>query len=294
MWNKPWTLKEGFLIGGVLIIVGLALELSVGPVLWEAFAWPTNGIVLGVFLSLIAMIWLLRKKVYAFQFVSTHHAAIPVMVYAIVLTIIMGLTRQEIGGSWFSNMLSFWPFVLMYVMMAIILGQVILRRLTHLTSWLRDIPFLLNHLGLFLAMTTATLGNADVQRLKMVTAIGEPEWRALTQEGVVRELPMTIELKQFIMETYDDGSPKRFASKIQIMPRSGKNILTMVDVNKPTEIDGWKIYQYGYDTKMGAKSQISILELVSDPWLPLVYTGMYMMLGGAVCMFILGGRRKRV
>lgn len=294
MWNKPWTLKEGFLIGGALIIVGLALELSVGPVLWEVFAWPTNVIVLGIFLALIALTWLLRKKVYAFQFVGTHHAAIPVMVYAIVLTIIMGLTRQEAAGSWFSNMLSFWPFVLMYVMMAIILGQVILRRLTHLTSWRRDIPFLLNHLGLFLAMTTATLGNADMQRLKMITAIGESESRALTQEGAVREMPLAIELKQFIMETYDDGSPKRFASEIQIQTKSGKKIQATVDVNKPVEVDGWKIYQYGYDTQMGAKSQISILELVSDPWLPLVYTGIYMMLGGAVCMFILGGRRKRV
>jgi len=33
---------------------------------------------------------------------------------------------------------------------------------------------------------------------------------------------------------------------------------------------------------------------VSDPWLPLVYTGIYMMLGGALCMFIFGrGVRRR-
>lgn len=294
MWNKPWTLKEGFLIGGALIAVGIVLEMSTGPVVWEAFAWPANGIVLGGFLALIAIIWLLRKKIYIFHFVGTFQVAIPIMVYAVILTIIMGLIRQETGGTWFSNMLSFWPFVLMYVMIAIILGQVILRRLTHLTSWRRDIPFLLNHLGLFLAMTTATLGNADVQRLKMVTTVGESEWRALTQEGFVKEMPLTIELKQFIMETYDDGSPKRFASEILIRTKSGKDIQTTVDVNKPAEVDGWKIYQYGYDTQMGAKSQISILELVSDPWLPLVYTGIYMMLGGALCMFVLGGRRKRV
>ena len=64
-------------------------------------------------------------------------------------------------------------------------------------------------------------------------------------------------------------------------------------MNKPVEVDGWKIYQYGYDTRMGAKSQISILELVSDPWLPLVYTGIYMMLAGAVCMFLKGKKVKR-
>ena len=119
------------------------------------------------------------------------------------------------------------------------------------------------HLGLFITMTTATLGNADMQRLKMITAVGEKEWRALDQQGRVKEMPLTIELKKFIMETYDDGSPKRFASEIQIKTKSGENISTTVDVNKPAEVDGWKIYQYGYDTSMGAQSNTSVLELVS-------------------------------
>ncbi|MBR3495143.1 MAG: cytochrome c biogenesis protein ResB [Prevotella sp.] len=292
MWTKPWTFKEGFLIGGGLIFAGLALELSVGPVMWDAFAWPANGIILAGFLALIALIFILGKKVYAFKFVSTYQAAIPALVYAVVLTIIMGLTRQLKDGTWLNNMLSFWPFVLIYVYMAVILGVIILRRLIHLSSWKRDVPFLLNHLGLFIALITATLGNADMQRVKLITTVGEPEWRALTQEGAVKEMPIAIELKKFIMETYDNGSPKRFASEIQILTKTGKNIETTVDVNKPYEVDGWKIYQYGYDTQMGAESQISILELVSDPWLPLVYTGINMMLAGAVCMFVLGGRRR--
>ena len=285
---------KGFLIGGGIIFAGIILELCVGPVVWEAFAWPVNGIVLAVFLAMIAVVFLLRKRVSIFRFIGTYQAAIPTLVYVVALTIIMGLTRQEVHGVWFNNMLTFWPFVLIYVYMAMILGVVILRRFSNLSSWRRDIPFLLNHLGLFLAMTTATLGNADMQRLKMITVVGEPEWRAITQDGKVREMPLAIELKQFIMETYDDGSPKRFASDILILTKSRKNIQVTIDVNKPAEVDGWKIYQYGYDTEMGAMSQTSILELVSDPWLLLVYTGIYMMLGGAVSMFILGGRRKRV
>ena len=137
-------------------------------------------------------------------------------------------------------------------------------------------------------MTTATLGNADMQRLKMITVIGEPEWRALDQQGRIEEMPLTVELKKFIMETYADGSPKRFASEIQILTKSGKNIGTTVDVNKPAEVDGWKIYQYGYDTEMGAQSSTSILELVSDPWLPYVYAGIYMMLAGGLLMLFVG------
>jgi ABC-type transport system involved in cytochrome c biogenesis permease subunit len=157
---------------------------------------------------------------------------------------------------------------------------------------------MLNHLGLFIALTTATLGSADMERVKMITAVGEPEWRALAQGGAIKEMPIAIELKRFIMETYDDGSPKRFASEIQILTKTGKrstsgrfntskNIETTIDVNKPYGVDGWRIYQYGYDTQMGAQSQISILELVSDPWLPWVYAGFYMMLAGAALMTLM-------
>ena len=291
-WTKPYGMKEGFLIGGGLIIAGLMLQLSVGPVNWDVFRWPVNGIVYAGFLALIVITFLLRKKVYGFLFIGTYKAAIPALVYTVVLTIMMGLTRQTADGVWLNSMLSFWPFVLIYVYIAVILGQIILRRMLHFTNWRRDIPFLLNHLGLFLAMTTATLGNADMQRLKMITVKGGSEWRALTSQQQVVTMPFAIELKEFIMETYDDGSPKRFASEIHILTKAGKAIQTTVEVNKPVEVDGWKIYQYGYDTQMGAKSQYSILELVSDPWLPLVYTGIYMMLAGAVCMFILGGRKR--
>ena len=288
MWNKPWTMKEGFLIGGGLIFAGLMLQLSVGPMVWDAFAWPANGLVLSSFFVMLTTMVYLRKKVYAFQWMTTYQAAIPAMVYAVVLTIIMGVTRQQVNGTWLNNMLSFWPFVLIYVYLTVILGLTIHRRLRRLFrgqgTMKHDIPFMLNHLGLFIALTTATLGSADIQRVKMITAIGEPEWRAMEQSGAIKEMEIAIELKKFIMETYDNGAPKRFASEIQILTKSGKNIETIVEVNKPYEVDGWKIYQYGYDTQMGAQSQISILELVSDPWLPWVYTGFYMMLAGAALM----------
>jgi len=278
-------------MGAGLLVAGLLLELSVGPVVWETFAWPANGLVLAFFIALIVVIHLLRRQVYVFRFLSTFQAAIPTMIYAVVLTIIMGLTRQTVNGQWLNNMLTFWPFVLIYVYMAVIVGLVVLKQPLRHWNTSRAVAALF-HLGLFITMTTATLGNADMQRLKLITVIGQPEWRAVDQQQRVVELPLAIELKRFIMETYDDGSPKRFASDIQILTKSGKNIQATVDVNKPVEVDGWKVYQYGYDTQMGANSNISILELVSDPWLPYVYTGIYMMLLGALLMLFTGSLLK--
>ena len=296
MWNNPYSMKEGFFVGGGILLIGLMLELTVGPVVWDFFAWPVNGIVLAGLLIVIVLLFLMRKRFLFCRFIATYQAAISALSYTVILTLIMGLTRQTQDGKWLNSMLTFWPFVLIYVYVAVILGVVIMRRIVNfrfsVNNMKRDIPFLLNHVGLFLSMTTATLGNADMLRLKMITSVGESEWRAFSANGAIKEMPMSIELKHFIMDTYDDGSPKRFASEIQISTKSGNNIHATVDVNKPIKVDGWTIYQYGYDTQMGSQSQISILELVSDPWLPLVYTGIYMMLAGAVCMFVMGGRRK--
>jgi len=50
MFNKFWKMKEGFAFGAGLIVVGLALQFSVGPIHWSDFAFPLNGIFLFLFL----------------------------------------------------------------------------------------------------------------------------------------------------------------------------------------------------------------------------------------------------
>ena len=289
-------MRGGFLIGGSLIIAGLVLQISIGPVEWGVFAWPVNGIVLAVFIAVIVIMFTLRRRVGVINSIATQQAAIPALAYAVVMTVIMGVMRQENltpdpspmgeGSLWINYMLNFWPFVLTYAYMAVILGMAVLKRVGMLQKHcsIQDIAFLLSHLGLFIVLFAATLGSADMQRLKMTLMEGQPECRALTQEKKVQRVPMSIELKRFVMAAYDDGMPKRYASELEIRTLSGQNMLTTVEVNKPVEVEGWKIYQYGYDPQMGAKSRTSVLELVSDPWLPLVYAGIYMMMAGVLLL----------
>lgn len=297
MWHKPWRMKEGFAIGAGLIITGLILQFSLGPIDWSLFAWPTNIIVLGIFLLLSGIIYIFRSKVYGFRFLATSTCAVPALVMTAALTIIMGLTAQVAESSppadffGFTKMLSFWPFVLLYFWIVFILAQVSLVQVSHF-KWCR-LPSMVSHLGLLISLLTATLGSADMQRLQMYTVLEQTEWRGINERNMMIELPIAITLKQFIMETYDDGSPKRFASDIIIHTKNGDSQQATVDVNKPVEVKGWKIYQYGYDTAMGAESELSILELVRDPWLPYVYTGIYLMLFGALSMLFFGVRRNK-
>lgn len=259
-----------------------------------------------------------------------------------------------------------------------------------------EIPFLLNHLGLFIALIAATLGSADMKRLTMNTRIGQTEWRATDAEGRLHELPLAIELVNFSIDEYppklmlidnstgnalpldspehlmlEDGiktgrlfgwnieilnkielaasvpgqntvkyvewpstgatyaanvravsadgkkvacgwvscgsflfpyqalrldsmysivmpdrEPRRYSSDVIIYTESGTKCNETIEVNKPAKIEGWNIYQLSYDETKGRWSDISVFELVSDPWLPIVYIGIIMMMLGAVCMFI--------
>ena len=282
--KRPWKTAEGFLIGGGLFAVGLALQLGMGPVRWSLFAAPVNWIMLVLLLGVLVLMFLLHKKVYAFEWMMHGQAAVAAMAWALGITLVMGFlpqTRQG-GVPWLSQMLTFWPFVLLWTWMMVISG---LATINHLTRFkLSEVPFLLNHLGVFVAIVAATLGSADVQKLQMTVYDENPEWRALSDDNAVVEPGLTIELHAFTVDYYEDMTPKRFASDISVHTEDGKDIRGTVEVNKPLKVNGWKIYQYGYDSARGSQSPYSVFLLVKDPWLPVVYIGIFLMLAGALCL----------
>ena len=286
--------KGGFLVGGGLLVVGLLLQVSIGPIDWRFFAAPVNFGMLALLIVLIGAMYLLRRKVHAFEWMMHYGAAIPCLCYAVGLTIVMGLTEQTRQGGipWLSQMLRFWPFVLIWTWMAVIAG---LTTLNHLLRWKwKEIPFIFNHLGLFLALVCATLGSADRQTLQMTVFEGRPEGMALEENGRGHEMDFTIDLHRFTMDRYGDGSPKRFASDISVSTKDGRTVSGTVEVNRPLKVNGWKIYQYGYDVQRGSESTYSVFMLVRDPWLPAVYLGILLMLAGALCLIGLKYVPKRL
>ncbi|HEY0855443.1 MAG TPA: cytochrome c biogenesis protein ResB [Albitalea sp.] len=69
------------------------------------------------------------------------------------------------------------------------------------------------------------------------------------RDGVVlQELPFDVELKKFIVEYYDTGMPRLFASEIVIHDReTGQAIPATVKVNQPASHRGITIYQSGFE-----------------------------------------------
>lgn len=397
MWTKPWTYKEGIAIGLMLPILGVMLQLCLGPINWDSLAMPVNAIILSIYVMTLIAAYTLRSKSYAIRWNMTYHAAVPAIIITGTATIVYGITCNR-------STLSAWPFVVLYLWLTSILGLVSLQQIHHIIAGKRFISSsssLISHLGLFMSIVAATLGSADMQKLRMTLRQGCDIYvgRAIDDEGKVHDLDFAIRLNSFAIDEYpprlmfidnetgnaitddeqasltledtvmtkqllghkikvervyklcamtvsqdtvssyepwsesgattaalvsidgheaewvsngsymfpyrsmkvDDKTslvmsvcePKRFTSNISIhnvKDEAEKNV--DIEVNKPAEIEGWKIYQLSYDEAKGRWSDISVLELVYDPWMPAVYLGIFMLLAGAVLMFLTAGGKK--
>ena len=76
MWSKPWSYKEGLVIGAGLLVIGILLQMAVGAINWSLFACPVNVIVLVVYIIALVAMHLLRKRVYLFGWLSHYSAAV--------------------------------------------------------------------------------------------------------------------------------------------------------------------------------------------------------------------------
>ncbi len=426
MWNRPWTYKEGTAVATGIAVTGLLLQLTIGPLQWRTFLWPANMIALLLLVCVLVFLHTLRPSVYVCRFLATPQMAVPVLVAVTIVTVIMVLTRQVSSTSepadvlGLSKMLQCWPFVLEYVLMSVVIGMTILKQVSTFST--HRIPSLLCHVGLFIFLTCGTLGNADMQRLRMFCEKGKPEWRGLDEQQNVVELPLAVQLNKFDIKEYapklmlvnDSGrtmpiekpatmtatekakgqlmdwhvevlqyvedalpvalddmvrsmqgemsqmihmdsigtllardgyresktpgaatvvrvravrgkelregwvstgsyrfsgptvqltpnlrlamsarEPERFSSDVNIYTKDGTAQKAVITVNNPVMVAGWKIYQYSYNEQMGKWSTYSVLELVRDPWLPAVYTGILLILAGATGIFITANRKKQ-
>lgn len=86
---------------------------------------------------------------------------------------------------------------------------------------------------------------------------------------------------------------KRYTSHVTLYTEEGHTRKSLIEVNKPVMMEEWMIYQYSYDDSMGKYSDTSVFELVRDPWLKIVYTGIFMLLAGALFLFFAGPKKSR-
>lgn len=256
----------GFIVVASLAAVGLLLHLVIGPMDWDALSFPRNAILLTAFITILAIASIWRDSSRVLRWLASLEAAVPSLLSVGAVTAIYGLTGNR-------STLSNWSFILLYLFLTVSLGLTCIKRLSFKP---KNIPFLLNHIGLFIVLVSATLGSADREELRMIVGSEHPEWRAVDDKGFGYTPGFSLRL--------DDFSEETFTSEISVFEEDRAVGTISVSVNHPVELGGWTIYQSGYDDY--GEGTVTILELVRDPWLPAVYCGIFLLLAGAVSLFL--------
>lgn len=137
------------------------------------------------------------------------------------------------------------------------------------------IPALLSHAGIALILFAALFGAPDSTRARITVPQGEAVSVARTDDGLLLPLPFEVALEQFTIDHYPDGrSPRQYTSRLRIDGEACE-----VSVNHPLRHGGYTIYQDNYDQQAGS---FTVLQLVRDPWLPLIFAGIALLAAGAI------------
>lgn len=177
-------------------------------------------------------------------------------------------------GIWAAGIHYTWPFIALLLLVAASLGLVTLRGLRRR----RGAGFVMNHAGLFLIVWGALFGAPDTTRARMLIRTGERTALAYTAAGEAVPLPFAVRLDRFTLERYDDGSPRRFRSEVHF-----DSTPAAVEVNAPARYGGYTFFQDGYDTRHGA---YTVLQVVRDPWLPVVWAGAALLAAGSFILLL--------
>jgi len=110
--------------------------------------------------------------------------------------------------------------------------------------------------------------------------------------GSFAVIPQHLQLDRIHFLGMTTPEPRKYSSDIILHGWDGEQLPITLEVNKPFKYQGWKLYQISYDERMGKWSQLSVIEAVRDPWLPLVYAGIFLLLAGAVYLFWIGREIK--
>lgn len=398
-WENPWGYVESFFIGFGLIVTGFFLEVFTSTNNTFALIYPYNVVFLAAYVLVLFVLYKWFSSTQLIRWLTKVPASISSISLVTVMVMIMGIIPQVasqnnlINNLGLNHITSNWAFLLILLQFLTCLGLISIKKILQF-KW-SNFGFILNHVGLFLALISGILGTGDLQRLSINVYENKPGWIATDAQKNEIELPFAIYLKDFLIDEYnpklalidnktgniahndgknlylvekgetyyfnnfevkiDDflpnamrfgnryeavneiGSPpaakisvkntvtnaaqtawissgsfrypyesfkisedysvvmtipevQKFSSDIDILTQEGERISTVLEVNKPFKYKGWKIYQLSYDDKMGKWSELSVLELVKDPWLPFVYIGIFMMISGAFYMFWMGNK----
>ncbi|BDD04848.1 cytochrome c biogenesis protein ResB [Aureibacter tunicatorum] len=252
IWTFPWGYREGFVLSAGLMLLGLALELATHGAGVPTLRWPVNIIFGLLFSAFLATLYFLNRKNPIIKWLSGVPATITSIILIGVIVTVMGILPQApeehpsiISLLKLNNVTDSWYFTFAVLYFMSTLGFACCKRVIPFKG--KNIGFLLNHLGLYIALMSAMLGAGDLIRLTADLYKGNIEWRAKDANGILYELPIAMRLDAFSIDQYNP--------KVAIINKDGmllpqeKPQLQLIDsAGQSMEILDWKVSIMKFDT----------------------------------------------
>lgn len=267
LWQFPWLYRESMIFIAGLILVGYALQFSVGPFNFLLLRYPVNMIVAAVLVLLLIGGFFLRSNPFI-VWLSGVPFAVTLLGAFLLLGLIMGLTPQDTllpvqpdaqqtsppvwhALGW-ARMTASWPFVFIYFLLLLSLGLLVARRLAHpqIAQW----AFYCNHVGLWFVLLVAGLGYADIGRYVMLVRKGELQWSGKNHAQESFELPLAIRLNDF---TIDFFPPKLVViDRVTATPQPpSRPVFYQINPDAPDgRLPGWTVHVETYLEKAARNS----------------------------------------
>ena len=241
------------------------------------FAFPLNLILALIWVTAVLFSYRNASGSRIVRFMLSPGATVISIVLFSIACLIVGLTGNR-------GLIHSIPFIIIYLYLITVLLYVLSRgwKTGNVVRW----RFLLNHAGLLIAMSSAFFGAPDSETFRLQTYKDIPVREAFRMDGTRTWLSYELELKDFRMETYDDGTPSSYEADVMI---DGKSVT--LRVNHPYSIGlAEDVYLSGYDPSAG---EYCIIQIVREPWKYPALVGIVMMLAGALLLFIQGPRKRK-
>lgn len=268
----------------IFLAVALALQILTGNIPFSFLTFPLNLILALIWALVMVSVWKIRKKSLFVGFMLSRGATVSSILFFLAFCLAVGISgERELVSSWvFAAVMLYLQTVLLFVILRGWRAQTATGARLGAVRW----RFLLNHVGILLAVSSAFWGAPDTEVLRVRAIKDIPVIEAVSMDGIPESLPFEIRLNEFKTETYSNGVPSMFEAKMLV---NGENVV--LKVNEPYNVSfGKDLYLVGFDSMYDSGS--CILQVVYEPWKYGVLAGVVMMLAGAFLLFVGGPRRR--
>ena len=268
----------------IFLAVALALQILTGNIPFSFLTFPLTLILALIWVLVMVSVWKTRKKSLFVGFMLSRGATVSAILLFLAFSLVVGISgERELVSSWvFAAVMLYLQTVLLFVILRGWRAQTATGARLGAVRW----RFLLNHVGILLAVSSAFWGAPDTEVLRVRAIQDVPVRQAVSMDGIPESLPFEILLSEFKTETWSNGVPSMFEAKLLV---NGENVV--LKVNEPYNVSfGKDLYLVGFDSMYDSGS--CILQVVYEPWRYGALAGVVMMLAGAFLLFVGGPRRR--